>query len=47
LPNGPIDINSKEGKALIQQTIEAGRAGTPVKEVYKGWQKDYLKGQKN
>ena len=47
LPNGPIDINSKEGKALIQQTLEAGRAGTPVKEVYKGWQKDYLKGQKN
>jgi hypothetical protein len=47
LPNGPIDINSKEGKALRQQTIEVGRTGTAVKEVYKGWQKDYLKGQKN
>ncbi len=45
LPNGPIDINSKEGKALRQQTIGAGRTGTPVKEVYNGWQKDYFKGQ--
>ena len=47
LPNGPIDINSKEGKALRQQTVDAGRAGTPVKEIYKGWKNDYLKGQKN
>lgn len=46
LPNGPIDINSKEGKALRQQTRQAGRLGIPVKEVYKGWQKDYQKGRK-
>jgi RHS repeat-associated protein len=46
LPSGPIDINSKEGKALRKQTIEAGKAGVPVQEVYKGWQKDYKKGQK-
>jgi RHS repeat-associated protein len=46
LPSGPIDINSKEGKALRQQTIEAGKLGIPVQEVYKDWRKDYQKGQK-
>ena len=46
LPNSPININSKVGKALRKQTIEAGRTGQPIKEFYKGWQKDYLKGQK-
>ncbi|MBW3520478.1 hypothetical protein [Flavobacterium sp. NKUCC04_CG] len=46
LPSGPIDINSKEGKALRNQTIEAGRNGQTVMEVYKGWQKDYTKGVK-
>ncbi len=45
LPSGPIDINSKAGKALRQQTINAGKAGTPVTEVYKGYQADYKKGQ--
>jgi RHS repeat-associated protein len=45
LPSGPIDINSKAGKALREQTINAGKAGTPVTEVYKGWQTDYKKGQ--
>uniref|UniRef100_UPI0037431792 RHS repeat domain-containing protein n=1 Tax=Chryseobacterium tagetis TaxID=2801334 RepID=UPI0037431792 len=44
LPSGPIDINSKEGKALRQQTVQNGKLGIPVKEVYKGWQKDYQKG---
>lgn len=46
LPSGPIDINSKEGKALRNKTIEAGKNGTAVQEVYKGWQKDYQKGVK-
>jgi RHS repeat-associated protein len=46
LPSGPIDINSKEGKALRQQTIEAGKTGLQIQEVYKGWQKDYQNGQK-
>ncbi|MET3529006.1 hypothetical protein DRF59_00010 [Chryseobacterium flavum] len=44
LPSGPIDIHSKEGKALRQQTIQAGKIGTAVQEVYKGWEKDYQKG---
>jgi len=46
LPSGPIDINSKAGKMLRLQTKQAGSLGVPVKEVYKGWQKDYQKGQK-
>lgn len=46
LPTGPINIKSKEGKALIQRTIEAGKAGKAVNEVYKNWQKDYNKGTK-
>jgi hypothetical protein len=46
LPSGPIDINSKEGKALRNKTIEAGKNGTDVQEVYKGWQKYYQKGVK-
>jgi hypothetical protein len=46
LPSGLININSKEGKALRQQTRQAGSLGVPVKEVYKGWRKDYQKGQK-
>lgn len=46
LPSGPININSKEGRNLRQQTREAGRLGIQVKEVYKDWQKDYRKGQK-
>ena len=45
LPSGPVDINSKAGKVLRQQTTEAGKAGTPVTEVYKGYQADYKKGQ--
>lgn len=45
LPSGPIDINSKLGKALREQTINAGKAGTPVTEVYKNYQADYKKGQ--
>lgn len=44
LPSGPIDIHSKECKALRQQTVQSGKLGTPVQEVYKGWQKDYQKG---
>jgi len=44
LPNGPININSKEGKALRQRTVEAGKAGRAVTEVYYGWQTDYSKG---
>jgi RHS repeat-associated protein len=44
LPTGPININSREGKALRQRTVEAGRLSVPVQEVYKGWQKDYQKG---
>jgi RHS repeat-associated protein len=47
IPSGSININSKIGKALIQQTIDAGANGTPVQEVYKGWEKDYEKGQKS
>ena len=46
LPSGPIDINSIEGKTLRNRTIEAGRKGFVVQEVYKGWQKDYQKGVK-
>lgn len=46
LPSGPIDINSKEGKALRNKTFEAGKKGLDVQEVYKGWQKDYQKGVK-
>lgn len=46
LPSGLVDINSKEGKALRQRTIEAGRNGTNVLEVYIGWQKDYDNGAK-
>jgi RHS repeat-associated protein len=46
LPTGPININSKEGKALRNKTIEAGKNGQTVQEVYKGWQKDYAKGTK-
>ena len=46
LPSGPIDINSKEGKALRNKTIEAGKNGLTVMEVYMGWQKDYAKGEK-
>jgi|GEM_PF-5201297 len=46
LPSGPIDINSKEGKALRKRTTEAGKSGQTVSEVYNGWQKDYAKGQK-
>ena len=45
LPSGSIDINSKAGKALREQTINAGKASTPVTEVYKNWQADYKKGQ--
>jgi RHS repeat-associated protein len=45
LPNGPIDINSKQGKALKEQTIYAGQTGQPVTEVYKNWKKDYEKGK--
>ncbi|WP_415711174.1 RHS repeat-associated core domain-containing protein [Flavobacterium branchiophilum] len=46
LPLGPININSKEGKALRNRTIEAGKNGQTVKEVYKGWKKNYEKGAK-
>jgi len=42
LPDGPIDINSKFGKTLRNQTMEAGK---PVTEVYRGWEKDYEKGK--
>jgi RHS repeat-associated protein len=45
LPTGPININSKEGKALRQKTIDAGRQGSAVQEFYKNWKKDYNKGQ--
>lgn len=45
LPSGPIDINSKAGKALREQTINFGRAGMPVTEVYKNFQSDYKMGQ--
>lgn len=46
LPSGPIDINSSIGKALKKRTIEAGKLGKPVNEVYKGWRKHYLRGSK-
>ena len=46
LPSGPININSKEGKELRKTTKQAGAAGTPVGEVYKGWERDYEKGKK-
>ena len=46
LPSGPININSKEGKDLRKKTFEAGKNGTAIQEVYKGWQKDYNKGLK-
>lgn len=31
---------------LRLQTKQAGSLGILIKEVYKGWQKDYQKGQK-
>ncbi len=31
LKNGPININSKEGKALIEKTIQAGKDSSPCK----------------
>ncbi|WP_372474891.1 RHS repeat-associated core domain-containing protein [Capnocytophaga sp. ARDL2] len=43
LPNGPIGLKSNIGKQLRKKTTEAGKLGLPVKEVYKGWQKDYNK----
>ena len=46
LPSKPIDINSAEGKALKRTTIEAGRLGLEIKEVYKGWEDDYAKGMR-
>jgi RHS repeat-associated protein len=46
LPTISIKLKSKQGKALRKRTIEAGKNGTPVKEVYIGWQKDYAKGAK-
>ena len=46
LPTISINLRSKQGKQLRKQTIEAGKNGTPVKEVYIGWQKDYAKGAK-
>ncbi|MQP52686.1 MULTISPECIES: protein kinase [unclassified Flavobacterium] len=39
-----FNIYSREGKKLRDATIEAGRLGTPVYEVYKGWKKVYQKG---
>ena len=46
LPSRSIDIKSKTGKMLRLQTKQAGSLGILIKEVYKGWQKDYQKGQK-
>ena len=46
LPTISIKLKSKQGRALRKKTIEAGKNGTPVKEVYIGWQKDYAKGAK-
>lgn len=46
LPTISIKLRSKQGKDLRKKTIEAGNNGTPVKEVYIGWQKDYAKGAK-
>ena len=46
LPNGPRDINSKEGKLLRQKTTQAGKLNQTISEVYKGWQADYQKGKK-
>ncbi len=43
LPKGPININSKAGKTLRQQTQNEGKTGTSNSEFYKGWQKDYKK----
>jgi len=46
LPTISINLKSKQGKNLRKRTIEAGKNGTPAKEVYIGWQKDYNKGAK-
>ena len=46
LPLESIDLKSDKGKNLRKQVVEAGKNGLPVKEVYKGWQKDYETGQK-
>lgn len=46
LPVGPLDLNSPEGKQLRNETIEAGKNKVPVKEIYRGWEKDYESGQK-
>ncbi|WP_298143412.1 RHS repeat-associated core domain-containing protein [Flavobacterium sp.] len=47
LPDGPININSKDGKILRSKTISAGAAGIPVNEVYFNWERDYSKGKKS
>ncbi|MDN3705805.1 hypothetical protein QW060_01540 [Myroides ceti] len=46
LHQSSLSLSSKEGKAMIKTTIEAGKNGTPVQEVYIGWEKDYNKGVK-
>jgi RHS repeat-associated protein len=44
LQNGPVDINSSQGKALRQETMRAGFTGQPATEVYKGSRRDYSVG---
>ncbi len=46
LPKSSLSLQSKEGKNLRALTIEAGKNGIPVEEVYIGWEKDYQKGVK-
>ncbi len=45
LTTGPVDINSRKGRDLRQETISAGQARKRIQEVYNGWKQDYLKGE--
>ncbi|MEW7289685.1 RHS repeat domain-containing protein [Aquimarina sp. 2304DJ70-9] len=47
LPSHSIDLKSPQGRALIKRTIEAGKKGLQVKEVFKGWRQYYRLGQKS
>jgi RHS repeat-associated protein len=46
LPKGSININSKQGKALILRTQMAGYNKTPIAEMYNGYADDFIKGAK-
>jgi hypothetical protein len=40
-PDGPININSKAGKSMREQTVNEAHSLLSNSEYYKGWEKDY------